>query len=106
MNFCVKYSAIAKADINDIINNIGVELSNPEAAKRFFNNVKKKENIISENPFIYPLHRNEKLHEKGYRFVAVGNYLVLYLVDEDKKIATITRIIYGRRDITSILNLD
>ena len=77
-------------------------LYNPGAAERFYNEVNKRLNNISENPFMYPLSRNEKLKSEGYRVIVIGNYHLFYLVYETEAIVYIVRIIYGKRDITAV----
>lgn len=33
-----------------------------------------------------------------YRKLTVGNYLMLYWVEEDQKLVTVARVMYGKRD--------
>jgi plasmid stabilization system protein ParE len=102
MNFYVNFSEKAEFDILNIVEYIAEEKLNPQAAKRFHENINEKADLISRNPFIYPLSRNEKFREKGYRNAFIGNYLMFYRVDENDKIITITGVIYARRDLTEI----
>ena len=59
-------------------------------------------NRISENPFMYPLSRDESLRARGYRAAIIGNYLLLYFVNEDNVVVYITRIVYGRRNLADL----
>ncbi|MCL2698658.1 MAG: type II toxin-antitoxin system RelE/ParE family toxin [Oscillospiraceae bacterium] len=102
MGFRVDYSPKARMDFLGTLEYISDDLSSPKAAERFNENLTKKEIFISENPFMYPLSRDEKLRAAGYRCAVVGNYSMLYLVDEEKSKVTIARIIYGARDLTAI----
>ena len=40
----------------------------------------------------------------GMRKLPVDNYIVFYIVDHDKKVVTVVRIVYGGRDIEEELN--
>lgn len=52
------------------------------------------------------LTEDEPWHTKGIRKMPVKNFLVYYLVDEEKKVVWITAVIYGRRDqIVALLNM-
>ena len=102
MDFKVKLSQEALGDIDSIINYISNELSNPQAAERFFHTVNEKITLLGKNPYIYPLHHDEELRAKGLRFVVIGNYLMFYLIDEGNSIVNIAGIIYGRRNLPAI----
>ena len=52
------------------------------APERFYGEVGKRLGKIHENPFIYPLSRDEKLSAEGYRVAVIENSLIFYLVDE------------------------
>ena len=102
MVFKVKYSEQANDDLADIIRYIGDELCNPQAAERFYAAVNKKLDLLREHPYMFPLHRDEKLNAEGIRFTIIGNYLMLYLVDDESSVVNITRILYGKRDMSSV----
>jgi toxin ParE1/3/4 len=102
MAFQVKYSEQASDDLNDIVEYIHDELENPHAAERFYRKVMEKNGFLRDNPFMYPLHHDKKLNEKGLRFIAINNYILFYIIDEDNKIVNVVRIVYGRRDIPTL----
>ena len=104
MDFQVKLSKQATQDLWDIIEYINDVLFNHDAADQFYNEVNKKLNKISENPFIYPLSRDKQLLAKGYRTAVIGNYLMFYSVDESVKAAYIIRIICGKRDLGAVFS--
>ncbi|NLM06035.1 MAG: type II toxin-antitoxin system RelE/ParE family toxin [Tissierellia bacterium] len=47
-----------------------------------------------------------KWRNLGLRFLAVKNYIVFYLIDEEEKAVKIYRIIYGKRDMDRQLKED
>jgi addiction module RelE/StbE family toxin len=102
MVFKVDFSEQAADDLDEIIRYISGELCNPQAAERFFNAVDKKRGLLREQPYMFPLYHDEKLSADGYRFSAIGNYVLFYLVDDEKSVVSIARILYGGRDIPSV----
>lgn len=57
-------------------------------------------------PSRYHLAEEEPWHTKGIRKMSVKNFLVYYLIDEEKKAVWATAVIYGRRDqITALLDM-
>jgi plasmid stabilization system protein ParE len=103
MVFRVEFSEDAENEVDDIIRYISDELDNPWAAERFYEKVMLKSINISHNPYGYPLSREEKLFEKGYRYVVVGNYIMLYTVEEEKSLATVKNVVYGKRNLGLII---
>ena len=54
----------------------------------------------------YPLTEEEPWYTKGIHKMPFKNFLVYYLIDEDKKAVWITAVIYGRRDqITALADM-
>jgi addiction module RelE/StbE family toxin len=101
MIFKVKYSEQAAGDLADIIKYISDELCSPQASERFYKAVNEKLELLSEYPYIFPLHHDEKLSAEGYRFAVIGSYLMFYLVNENASVVYIARILYGKRDLLS-----
>lgn len=104
MKWKVKYSAEAKQDLEGIYDYISSVLSEPQIAKgqveRILSSVKKLDSM----PQRYRLCDYEKWSKQGVRFLTVDNYIVFYLPDEADKSVSVVRIMYGGRDINSILN--
>ena len=104
MDFSVKFSEQAFDDMDSIINYIGNELHNPQAAERFFNKVNEKIPLLGKNPYMYPLHHDEILRSKGLHFIVIGNYLLFYLIDKNSSVVSIARIVYGGRNLPVIFD--
>ena len=102
MGFKVKFSQQAVDDMDDIIGYLSHELYNPQAAERFYRTINQKLTLLEENPYIYPLHNDERLREKGFRFVVIGNYLMFFLADDDNSVVNIARIVYGGRNLSKL----
>ena len=102
MGFRIKFSNQAAQDFSDIVEYISDKLYSPTAAERFYQETGKRLGKISENPFIYPVSRIDRLSADGYHVAVIGNYLMFYLINEADSIAYIVRIVYGKRDISAI----
>lgn len=102
MAFKVEYTERAAADLADIIAYIRDTLYNPYAAERFYNAVDKKIALLREQPYMFPLHSDEKLNAKGVHFAVIGNYLMFYLIDKANSVVNIVRILYVSRDISTV----
>jgi toxin ParE1/3/4 len=94
MAFKVKYAERATDDIEDIIRYISYELGNPQAAKRFYNAVNKKLDLLREHPYMFPLYHNDNLNAEGIRYAHIGNYLIFYRVGDDNSVVNVAGVIY------------
>ncbi len=67
---------------------------------KFIEEFKKRLDIISENPNIYPKYT----FDNKYRKCVIMDYLVFYKVHEESNTVSIYRIINGKREIADIKN--
>jgi len=107
MAFRVKHTEQSYDDLDRIIEYISEKLFDMHAAERFYNKVTEIIERLKENPYIFPLYHDEKLSAEGYRFAVIGNYLMLFNIDErddSNKIVNILGIVYGRRDVPAIFD--
>ena len=93
----------AHNDVEEIAAYIAYEIKNAQAASRFLDNVENSYRQIADNPFMYALCEDTRLHNMGYRKVVIKNYLVIYRVDEANKTAYVTRVIYVARDYAKLI---
>ena len=93
----------AHSDIDEIASYIAKEFKNATSTASFLNDVEKSYRLIIDNPCIYALCTDERLHERGYRKVVIKHYLVLYRVDEADKTVYVVRVVYGARDYAKLL---
>jgi addiction module RelE/StbE family toxin len=99
MDFNVQFTNQAAYDLDEILRYISEELYNQRAAENFYKAVNKKISQLNKHPFMFPLYHDEKLRAEGCRFAVIGNYLMLYFVDESAAVVNVARILYGRQDI-------
>ena len=83
------------ADDRDIIKPYLMQFY-PNTAKKFFNLLKSK--IARLKDFPYSCRKYED--DPDYRVLVVGDYLVFYMVIEEKKTVEIHRIFHGSQDIS------
>lgn len=95
----VKIYPAAKQDLLEIIDYLNT-LSR-EAALRYYDLLTEEIASLATMPERYPRPKDLALAAKGYRYLAVKNYLVFYVVSGDT--VQIRRILYGRRDYLSLL---
>lgn len=88
-------SELAHEDLRNIIAYIRDTLCAPEAAAHFVDEVQQCYTRLASNPFIYALCNNERLAKEGYRKALIKNYVLVFKVDETKKIVNIYRFFYG-----------
>ena len=91
------------ADLDDILRYIAVSLSNPGAAAGLADELEKNYGLLEEHPYLFEEARDPLLRQRGYRKFIVGNYVVLYLVDDEHKAGIIARLFYGKRDYPNYL---
>lgn len=93
---------IAINDIKDIIYYISFTLKNKTAAEKLSKKIISTFDIISIFPYGSSRFFSDKLKNE-YRCLRVNNYIIVYLIDESKKIVTITRMCYYKRKIDNLL---
>ena len=103
MVYNAAYAEEASKDLSQILWYIREELLNPTAAHKMYGLVEEKLVLIKENPYIYPLHHDDKIAALGIRFVVIGNYLMFYTINPNQPEVTIVRILYEKRNIQAIL---
>jgi len=103
MMYKVNYTTPAEEDLISILEYISTILKAPSAAEKLLNEIEKHTGKIEENPFIFPLEKDEYLINIGIRHILIKNYFLFYTIEEDKNTVSIIRIIYARRDWINIL---
>ena len=95
----VRLLNIAGEDFTEIISFIAAD--NPTAADAMANNIEKNLELLSANPNLGRIPREEELRNLGYRYLIVQNYLIFYTIEE--KIIFIHRILHGARNYKTLL---
>ena len=103
MTYNIVYSAQAKRDLRSIYEYIAFKLLAPEAAGKQAQRIMNEVLNLNEMPMRYKLYGEEPWSSYGLRVFPIGNYLVFYIVLEQKNVVNIVRIMFGGRDINEQL---
>ena len=106
MRYDVKLTSQAIGQIEETVQYISKILLAPETARKWADTLQCEIGKLDSMPSRYPLTEEEPWHTRGIRKIPVQNFLVYYLVDEEKKTVWVTAVIYGRRDqIAALLDM-
>ncbi len=103
MNYKVLVSEQAERDLGDIYSYICCELKSKSSAERVALRLRGAMINLSVMPKRYRVYPLEPWFSRNVRFVAVGNYVIFYLVKEAVSEVWIIRIVYGKRDMKKTL---
>lgn len=103
-NYKVGYSADALSDLREIYAYIANELFVPETAAAQVGRIRKEVWSLNFMPARYALVEWEPWHSMKMHQLPVDNFIVYYLVDDEKMAVTVVRVFYGGRDIEGIIN--
>ena len=94
----LEYLPVARKDMLEIVRYISRELQNPDAADRLA-----VELIDAVEGVLHPASQPIRPLKHEYRKILVQNYLMFYWVDEEKKLVTVARVVYAKRDYGRLL---
>ena len=98
MDYAVKITSNAIAQISETIEYISKILLVPDIALAWSDHLKKEIKGLCFMPKRFPLVDNEPWKSHGIRKMMVKNFFVYYWIDDDSKAVWITAVVYGRRD--------
>ena len=99
----LEYLPIARQDMIEVVRYISMELGNPAAADRLATELIEAGDSILKFPYAQPTYVPIRPLKHEYRKLLVQNYLIFYWVDEEKKLVTVVRVIYAKRDYNLLL---
>lgn len=99
----LEFLPIALNDMVEIVGYIGNALKNPIAADNLSNDFVNATERLSKFPYSNPVYVPLRPLNHEYRKLLAKNYIMFYWVDEEKKVVTVSRVIYGKRDYGKIL---
>ena len=102
----VKYSPEALDDIRGIYSYIAIELQAEQTAVNQVNRIRQNIRKLSMYPEKHRIVGWEPWNSMGMRMLPVDNYVVYYLIEEDKKTVSIVRVFYSGRDVEHIIKED
>ena len=94
---------IARRDMTEIARYVSRELCNPLAAATLADEMMSAAERLTGFPYANAIHQTLRPLKNEYRKLIVGNYILLYWIDEKGKQVTIARVIYARRDYEKLM---
>jgi plasmid stabilization system protein ParE len=94
---------LAEQDLDGIVKYMTGELANPIAACAFLDKLEDCYALLKTRPKIYVACDDSYLRGKGYRKALIGNYLLIFRIEEQTKRIHILRFFYGAQDYLSQL---
>ena len=94
----VLISPAAKADLDEIIRYIVLELENPAAAQTFSNKVDERISDLEEMPSKFSFCKDPILRAQGYHAVTVNNYVLIYRILEESNAVWIVHVYHTLQD--------
>ena len=102
----VNISRQAWADMRGILSYIAGHLREPSTADHLLTRFEKTAASLETMPKRFAPVPDSYLASAGFRITSVGNYLVFYTLDEDKKTVDISRVLNGRQNWIELLSSD
>ena len=102
--YSVKISEKAESDLKEIFEYVAFELLSVQTAFDLFERLEKSILNLNQMPNRHIAYEKEPWKSRGLRVMPVGNYIVLYIVDEESAVVNIVRVMYGGREIEAQLN--
>lgn len=99
----VMVSSMAERLLNQIYDYIAYELRSPDYAYSCIDAIRRQMSKLQYNPRRYQLFGDGREYPEGIRRMNVGNFAVFYTVVEECREVYIISVIYGKRDLTRVL---
>ena len=99
----LQYLPSARKDMVEAVRYISETLYNPAAAEQLAVELIGAGDSILTFPYANPVHMPIRPLNHEYRKLRVHNYLMFYWVDEERKLVTVARVIYARRNYEKLL---
>ena len=94
----VRLLRAAEDDFTEIVMYLAAD--NPPAAEALAATIEKSLNLLSHNPRLGRIPKEDDLVHLGYRYLIVQNYLIFYTIEEQT--IFVHRIIHGARDYSGL----
>jgi toxin ParE1/3/4 len=99
----IEITRTAKNDLAGISNYIAKELMEPKIAEKLVDKIGSEVFTLEKMPLRGPLVLDERLKQLGIRRIFIENYIVLYIVNAEKKTVQVLRILYNKRNWEALL---
>lgn len=99
MKYKIVLTKQADADLRGIYEYIAFTLVEPEAAAKQLERIKEAIRGLDEMPGRFRVYEKEPWFSRGLRQMPVDHFMVFYIPEAGDKEVTVTRVMYGGRDI-------
>ncbi len=103
MTYSVEITHQAEMDLRGIYEYIAFELRSAQNASAQLARLEKEIYDLDHMPERYRRYEKEPWYSRGWRIMTVDSYCVFYMPDCGRGIVSITRVLYGGRDIEDVL---
>ena len=103
MMYEVIITPAAEEDYHEILRYLEDALHTHQAIAAFVERLAEVMEHLQTTPEMYEYSRETRLRAKGYRKFLVGNYVVLYLIDEEHQTVFLARIFHGSQHYAKYL---
>lgn len=102
-NYAIQYTDESLQDLRDIYDYISTELKSPGVAAAQVKRIRDEIRSLSMFPKRYKTVEFEPWASRGMHQMAVDHFVVFYVADDKMMSVQIVRVIYGKRDIPSLI---
>lgn len=103
MRYSVRISEQADGDLRGLFEYIAFRLRSPENAAGQLDRLEAAINSLADYPERHILYDAEPWRSRGLRMMPVDHYIVFYIPDAQTITVSVTRVLYGGRDVKRIL---
>ena len=93
----VTYLPTAYQQLSDAVSYLAEDLEAPDAAEHLLEEVDAQAVRLSEMPYRFPIYPSAYAMKQEIRFFPVKNYMVFYVIHEERKTVEIWRLIHQRQ---------
>lgn len=97
MSYHVEIAESAERDITEVADVVAFAYGDPVGASRLADRIFDAIESLSEMPYRFPLSRNPVLSALDCRQFAVGNFNIVYRIDETARTVSVVAVAYCRR---------
>ena len=103
MTYSVEITDQAENDLRGIYAYIAYELQSPQNAAAQLDRLERAIHALDQMPERHRRYEKEPWYSRNWRVMPVDRYCVFYVPDNGRGIVTIVRILYGGRDMETVL---
>ena len=103
MSYTVRLTDTAKQDLREIAFWIAEQSKDKEIAKRFVGELREACKKLDAFPNAGSVPKDRVIRSEGYRFTVHKEYLIFYLVDEEKKQVNVMAIFNAKKDYMRVM---